>query len=87
MQRWLRAIQLDDRDWDRKLRPEFLRLNEAARASERLARYARRKTEIVFDPGRSPGLTPERSRVQHEDRQPLGGRVDRGRQVPLARRR
>ncbi len=80
-----RAAAIEVRDLQRNgdLGAEFLRLAERA-AGERQARNAGRKAEIVLDARRCPGLAAERALIQHDDRKPLGGRIDRGRETRRA---
>src|SRR6266481_7012305 len=60
VQRWLRAIEFDDRDRHRKLSTEFLSLKKCARR-KRLAGDAGRKSQIVFDPRGCARLATERA--------------------------
>ena len=71
------AVKPLDLERDRDLRPELQGLVEGA-AGERLSRDARRKPQVILDPGGGSGLAAHRAPVEHDDRQPFGGGIDGG---------
>ena len=81
----LAATAIEPRHLERNgdLGAEFLRLVERA-PSQGLARDAGRKAEIVLDPGGGSGLSAVRALVEHDDREALGGGIDRGREAGRA---
>ena len=74
MQRWLRAIEFDDRDRHRKLSTEFLSLKKCARR-KRLAGDAGRKSQIVLDPRGCARLATERAAINNQNGEPLRCRI------------
>src|ERR1700680_2931788 len=74
MQRWLRAIEFDNRDRYRKLSAEFLSLKKCARR-KRLAGDAGRKSQIVFDPRGCTRLATERAAINNQNGEPLRCRI------------
>ena len=64
---------------DQDLRAEFLRLRVGA-AGQLLTRNPRGEAEIVFDPRAGAGLAARRVRLEHENVEPFGRAVDRGRE-------
>src|SRR3977135_1750943 len=74
MQRWLRAIEFDDRDWDRKLSAEFLSLKKCARR-KRLAGDAGRQAQLVFAPRGCTRLATERAAINNQNGEPLRRRI------------
>jgi hypothetical protein len=74
VQRWLRAIEFDDRDRHRKLCTEFLSLKKRARR-KRLAGDAGRKSQIVLDPRGGARLATERAAVNNQNGEPLRCRI------------
>ena len=78
------AVEADHLRGNRELRPELRGLREPE-AGELLATEANRKAEVVLDASAHSSLTPEAPGIDDQDRQTLGGRVDRRGQARGAR--
>ena len=72
------AVQLLDFSRQAEVGPELLRLGKRT-PHQRLPGDASGKAQIVLDSSAGPGLSSEGERFEHQDRQALGRRIDRGR--------